>query len=89
MTVLGWDVSGVGLSDLNVDLAQQSWAFVGVLIVLSFLDLSWLSLGFPGYDAALSDAGIIIIGVLKNFQGHLWPGVFGCGAGGRLIVEWA
>lgn len=24
MTVLGWDGSGVGLLDLNVDLAQQS-----------------------------------------------------------------
>lgn len=58
-----------------------------MLIVLSFLDLSWLSLGFPGYDAALSDAGIIIIEVPKNCQGHLLQRVFGCGVGGRLIVE--
>lgn len=50
-----------------------------MLIVLSFLDLSWLSLRFPGYDATLSDAGIIIVGVLKNCQGQLLQRVFGLG----------
>lgn len=44
-------MAGVGLLDLNVDL-------VGVLIVLSFLDLSWLLLRFPGYDAGLTIQGI-------------------------------
>lgn len=48
-----------------------------MLIVLSFLDLSWLSLRFPGYDATLSDAGIIIVGVLC--QGQLLQRVFGLG----------
>lgn len=53
-------MAGIGLLDLNVDLAQQSQVLVGVLIVLSFLDLSWWLLGFSGYDAVHSNAGITI-----------------------------
>lgn len=49
-----------------------------MLIVLSILDF-WLSLRFPGYDATLSDAGIIIIGVLKNGQGQVLQSVCGLG----------
>lgn len=53
-------MAGVGLLDLNIDLAQQHQVLVGVLIVLSFLDLSWLLLRFPGYDAAHRNAGLTI-----------------------------
>lgn len=40
-------VSEVGLFDLKADLSQQRQVLVGVLIVLSFLDPSWLLLWIP------------------------------------------
>lgn len=53
-------MAGVGLLDLNVDLARQRQVWVGVLIVGPFLALSWLLLRFPGNDAAHRNAGLTI-----------------------------
>lgn len=79
----GWqELAGVGLLDLNVDLAQQSQVLVGVLIVLS-LDLSWLLLRFPGYDAAHRNAGLTIWGSSRAARVNCYT-VFGYWVAGRL-----